>query len=117
MLANNEAAEMEIEQVAHPRERGGCCENRNRGLPYVRCNKPISRRVMASHTPGCMVMCEEHWLASHASDGSGETFEEIVEFYRSAAEKSGPCAVCGVRTRQWISGAGAYLCSRHQDDY
>ena len=32
-------------------------------------------------------------------------------------EKIGNCMVCGKPTKIWISGAGSYLCARHQDSY
>jgi hypothetical protein len=41
---------------------GQCCE---RGEDGARCPGRVSERVAASHTSGCQVMCDAHWLAYH----------------------------------------------------
>jgi len=52
-----------------------------------------------------------HALTGLGVEGPGGAYKPDAD-----ADSPGPCARCG-RSGLWISGAGEYLCVRHQDSY
>lgn len=89
------------------------------------CGKPISRRLLMTHTPGCAVMCEacwvNYWIQEIGLHPKVETFEGVLEelHKRLETEQQRPkrCYICGSPDAQMNSGAGIDLCEKHWDCY
>jgi len=89
------------------------------------CNNVISERLQRTHTNGCMVLCEDCWMKTNARIyrvTEPVTFKTVLaaihEAERREAAMPKKCDVCGDdEFVQWVSGAGRYLCEKHQDDY
>jgi hypothetical protein len=124
VVAAEIAAKQETSWARLCQRKATCTENVStvRG-EHVPCGRPVSERVYFSHTMGCCVMCEHHWIAYHGKryPEAELTFEGImaaIEVERKAEEaRVKRCAVCGSADAVWNSGAGRDLCRRHWDSY
>ncbi len=98
-----------------------CTEHwRNEKGEIVRCpERTVNLTIYRSNTPGGAVLCEHHWLAHHRHSlrMPNASVEDIIEYWCELAKRAGPCDICGEETNNWVSGAGRYLCHRHEDDY
>lgn len=87
------------------------------------CGQKISRRLYFSHTAGCRVSCEAHWIEYHLSGHPDwpNSFDGIMlklaELHQIEQRREKHCARCGSTNANWNPGAGEDLCSDHWDTY
>ena len=87
-------------------------------LPCMECGQPRTGIVLEAYRWGVMGsgnLCETCLRAYIAKIYQGKSLEQVIEMKKNPAE--GRCARCGKRTTNYVSGAGQYLCPRHEDDY